>query len=166
VENLVNLRGCADLFVAPLLFSRLIKEIEMPRNNLGQFEPGTCGNPRGRPRKLPQKIHPHRFRNDFFEISETLVPIIENGRRKLIPASRAIDKQLLLKAASGDMRAILEWNRMRDRHALEYVKTQLEYVEHLLKSEDNVRKFPEDVTDDYMEQARKLRAAIDPDYLQ
>jgi hypothetical protein len=56
----------------------------MPRNKLGQFEPGTCGNPRGRPRKLSRKIHPDRLRNDFFEISETLVPIIENGQRKLI----------------------------------------------------------------------------------
>lgn len=85
----------------------------MSRNKLGQFEPGTCGNPRGRPRKRPRKIHPDVLRNEFFEISETLVPIIENGRRKLIPASQAIDKQLVLKAASGDLRAILEWNKMR-----------------------------------------------------
>jgi hypothetical protein len=47
-----------------------------------------------------------------------LVPIIENGQRKLIPASLAIDKQLLLKAASGDLKAILEWNKMRDKHTL------------------------------------------------
>jgi hypothetical protein len=140
-------------------------EIEMPRNNLGQFEPGTCGNPRGRPRKLPRRIHLDRLRTDFFEISETLVPIIENGQRKLIPASLAIDKQLLLKAASGDLRAILEWNKMRHRHTLEHVKTQLDCMEQLLKSEDIVRKYPEDVTDDYMAATRNLRAAIDPDYL-
>src|SRR5258708_4698091 len=148
-RNLVNLRGRADLSVTSLPFTYVIKEIQMSRNKLGQFEPGTCGNPRGRPRKLPRKIHPDLLRADFFEISETLVPIIENGQRKLIPASLAIDKQLLLKAASGDLRAILEWNKMRHRHTLEHVKTQLDCMEQLLKSEDILRKFPEDVTDEY-----------------
>jgi Family of unknown function (DUF5681) len=151
--------------VALLLFIRLIKEIEMPRNKLGQFEPGTCGNPRGRPRKLPRKIHPDRLRNDFFEISETLVPIIENGQRKLIPARLAIDKQLLLKAASGDLKAILEWSKMRDKHTLEYVNTQRACMEQLRKSEEIVRKYPEDVTDDYKLMTRRLRALTDPDYL-
>jgi hypothetical protein len=138
----------------------------MPRNKLGQFEPGTCGNPRGRPRKLPRKINPDQLRTDFFEVSETLVPIIERGKRKLIPASEAIDKQLVLKAASGDLKAILEWNKMRQRHTLEYVKGQLDCLQQLLKSEDFVRKFPEDVTDHYMALAKRLRATIDPDYLQ
>ena len=137
----------------------------MPRNNLGQFEPGTCGNPRGRPRKLPRKIHPDLLRADFFEISETLVPIIENGQRKLIPASLAIDKQLLLKAASGDLKAILEWNKMRDKHTLQYVNTQRACMEQLHQSEEIVRKYPEDVTDDYKLMTRRLRALTDPDYL-
>jgi Family of unknown function (DUF5681) len=138
----------------------------MPRNKLGQFEPGTCGNPRGRPRKLRRKIHPDQLRREFFEVSETLVPIIENGRRKLIPASEAIDKQLVLKAASGDLKAIFEWNKMRQRHTLDHVKSQLDCIEQLLKSEDIVRKFPEDVTDHYMALTKRLRATIDPDYLQ
>jgi Family of unknown function (DUF5681) len=157
--------GSRDLVCGLAPIHRLIKEIEMPRNKLGQFEPGTCGNPRGRPRKLPRKIHPDRLRKDFFEISEILVPVIENGRRKLIPASQAIDKQLLLKAASGDLKAILEWNRMRDKHTLEYVKQQHDCMEQLLKSEAIVRKFPEDVTDDYKLMTRRLRALTDPDYL-
>jgi hypothetical protein len=137
----------------------------MPRNKLGQFEPGTCGNPRGRPRKLPRKIRPEQLRKDFFEAGETLVPIIENGRRKLIPASAAIDKQLALKAASGNLRAIIEWKKMNQRHTMEYVKEQLAYFGQLMKSEDILRKFPEDVTDEYKAMVRSLRAAIDPDYL-
>ena len=137
----------------------------MPRNKLGQFEPGTCGYRRGRPRKLPRKIHPDILRADFFEAGETLVPIIENGRRKLIPASVAIDKQLTLKAASGDLRAIIEWNKMRQRHTLDHLKTQLDSLQQLLKSEEIVRKFPEDVTDEYKALTRNLRSVIDPDYL-
>ena len=137
----------------------------MPRNKLGQFEPGTCGNPRGRPRKLPRKVRPDILRKEFFEAGETLVPIIENGKRKLIPARAAIDKQLALKAASGDLRAIIVWQKMCQRHTLEYVKEQLEYFQQLLKSEEIVRKFPEDVTDEYKALTRNLRSAIDPDYL-
>jgi hypothetical protein len=139
----------------------------MSRNKLGQFEPGTCGNPRGRPckTKTPRKIHPDRLRADFFEAGETLVPIIENGRRKLIPARVAIDKQLALKAASGDLRAVIEWTKMHQRHTLEYVKEQRDFLQQLLKSEDIVRKFPEDVTDEYKAATRNLRSLIDPDYL-
>jgi Family of unknown function (DUF5681) len=137
----------------------------MSRNKLGQFEPGTCGNPRGRPRKIPRKIRPEQLRKDFFEAGETLVPIIENGRRKLIPASAAIDKQLALKAASGNLRAIIEWKKMNQRHTMEYVKEQLDHLEQLLKSEDIVRKFPEDVTDEYKALTRHMRSLIDPDYL-
>jgi hypothetical protein len=141
------------------------KELDMARNKLGQFEPGTCGNPRGRPRKLPRKIHPDVLRKEFFEAGETLVQIIENGKRKLIPASVAIDKQLAIKAASGNLRAIIEWKKMNQRHTMEYVKEQLDHLEQLLKSEDIVRKFPEDVTDEYKTLTRNMRGAIDPDYL-
>jgi hypothetical protein len=87
----------------------------MPRNKLGQFEPGTCGNPRGRPRKLPRKISARQLRTDFFAAGEVLIPIIENRERKLVPANVAIDMQLARKAASGDIRAIIEWNKKRQR---------------------------------------------------
>jgi len=38
-------------------------------------------------------------------------------------------------------------------------------MQQLLKSEDILRKFPEDVTDEYKAMTRNLRAAMDPDYL-
>jgi len=54
---------------------------------------------------------------------------------------------------------------MHQRHTLDYVKRQLESLEQLIKSEDIVRKFPEDVTDKYKALTRNLRSVIDPDYL-
>jgi hypothetical protein len=137
----------------------------MSRNKLGQFEPGTCGNPRGRPRRMPRKISVQQLRTDFFEAGETLVPIIENGERKLIPASIAIDKQLTLKAASGNLRAIIEWKKTRRSLTLEYVKEQLGTLEALMEAEEIQRKFPEDVTEGLLAVARSLRRTIDPDYL-
>jgi hypothetical protein len=137
----------------------------MSRNKLGQFEPGTCGNPRGRPRRIPRKINAHQLSTDFFEAAETLVPIIENGERKLIPASVAIDKQLALKAASGDLRAIIEWKKTRSKLTIEYVKEQLGKLEWLIKSEATVRNYPEDVTDDFLALVKNVRLAMDPDYL-
>jgi Family of unknown function (DUF5681) len=137
----------------------------MARNAQGRFEPGTCGNPRGRPPKLQRKINEQQLRKEFFEAGETLVQIVEDGKRKTVPARVAIEKQLALKAASGNMRAIIEWSKRAERHTLEYVKEQLGYLEQLIKSEDNIRQFPEDVTDEYKDLARLLRSTIDPDYL-
>jgi hypothetical protein len=142
-----------------------MKEIIMSRNKLGQFESGTCGNPRGRPRKIPRKIRTEQLRKEFFEAAGTLVPIIENGQRKLIPAHAAIDKQLALKAASGNLRAILAWTDMNRKHTTAYVKEQLQYHRRILKSEEIIRKHPEDVTDEYKAAVRNLRLTIDPDYL-
>jgi hypothetical protein len=137
----------------------------MSRNKLGQFEPGTCGNPRGRPRKVSRTIDSKQPRKEFFEAGEMLVSIVEQGKLREVPARIAIAKQLALKAASGNMRAIIEWSKRDERHTLEYVKEQLENLERLRESEDIIRKFPEDVTDEYKALARYLRSVIDPDYL-
>ena len=96
----------------------------MSRNKLGQFEPGTCGNPRGRPRKIPRKIRTEQIRKEFLEVAGTPIPIIEKGRRKLVPIRVAIGMQLAKKAASGDLRAILVWTDMDRKHTTEYVKEQ------------------------------------------
>lgn len=135
----------------------------MPRNTKGQFEPGTCGNPRGRPCKTRRKITEEQLREIFFEAGETMVPIIENGRRKLIPASLAIEKQLAVKAASGNLRAIIEWNKRNERHTSEHDKRRLELLDCLIKSEDSIRKYPEDVTDEYKALTAQLRAILEPD---
>ena len=137
----------------------------MARNHLGQFEKGTSGNPRGRPRKVRHPVSNNQLRQDFFEAAETLVPVLEGNKRKLIPARAAIDKQLVLKAASGDMRAIFEYNKRRERYTLEHVKEQLENLRVILAGEDRIRMFPEDVTDEFKRAISSLKRIIDPHFI-
>ena len=137
----------------------------MSRNSLGQFEPGTSGNPRGRPRKPRRKNDQNQMREDFFEAGEMQVTIVENGKRKSIPISVAIQRKQAVLAASGNMRAIIEWNKAERKHTADYLNEQLACVEQLMKCEEVLRKHPEDVTDDFKALTRMLRSAIDPDYL-
>lgn len=137
----------------------------MNRNAKGQYEKGTCGNPKGRPRKRPHPIADDQIRNDFFEAAEMLVPIVVGNKREMIPARVAIDKQLVIKAVSGDMRAICEYNKRRERYTLEHVNQQLKSLALIFEAEDRIRMFPEDVTDEYKRVLALLRMKIDPDYL-
>lgn len=134
------------------------------RNNFGQFEKGASGNPRGRPRNLRVTISDEQLRQDFFDVAETPVPIVQNGKRKLIPARLAIEKQLVLKAASGDLKAITEYNKRRERYTLEHVKLQLANLEAIASAESHLRKFPEDVTDEMKHALKLLMAALDPHF--
>ena len=64
-----------------------------------QFRKGTSGNPKGRPREA---------KNLAAVLEEALaekVAIVENGRRRKITKRSAMIKQLVNKAASGDLRA-------------------------------------------------------------
>jgi hypothetical protein len=137
-------------------------EATMGRNNLGQYEEGTCGNPRGRPRKMPLRISDEQLREDFFKAAETLIPITEKGKRKFVPASHAIDMQLVLKAASGEMKAIIEYNKKRERYTLEHLKLQLSILETIMDAEKRIRKYPEDVTDEFKRVVTLLKASLDP----
>jgi hypothetical protein len=143
----------------------VIEETDMSRNRLGQFEPGTSGNPRGRPRKLRRKMDQNQLREDFFEAGETLVTIVEKGKRKSIPINVAIERKLALLAASGEIRAIVEWQKMRRKHTAEYDNEQQACVEQLMKCEEFLRNHPEDVTDHFKTLIRMLRSVIDPDNL-
>lgn len=101
----------------------------MKRNPKGQYPKGTSGNPRGRPRKRPHPISDDQVRRDFFDAAEMEVPIIVGNKREMIPARVAIDKQLVIKAVSGDMRAICEYSKRRERYTLEHVQQQLKSLE-------------------------------------
>jgi hypothetical protein len=85
-----------------------------PRN--AQFKKGHSGNPKGRPKGK---------RNLATVLDKTLhekVVINENGRRKTITKLEAAIKQLVNKAASGDLRALQQLSalaRSADEHSPE-----------------------------------------------
>jgi hypothetical protein len=136
----------------------------MPRNNLGRFEPGTCGNPRGRPRKMPPEITDQKLRRDFFEVAERPIKVTENGKSRFISAHAAIDTHLVKKALSGESWAMNAYYKRRDRLMMEHIKEQLDLFDQILKHEDHIRKFPEDVTDEFKLLLALLKASMDPHF--
>ncbi|MBR0959252.1 DUF5681 domain-containing protein [Bradyrhizobium japonicum] len=136
----------------------------MARNRKGQFEKGTTGNPRGRPRKQRHPISDDQVRRDFFEAEETLVPIVVGNKREMVPARVAIDKQLIFKAATGDPRAMAQYYKRKDRFIVEYANQQLENLRVIVESEDRLRQFPEDVTDEFKRALSLLKQTIDRHY--
>lgn len=68
-----------------------------PRHS--QFQPGKSGNPNGRPKKNES------IADVLQKELNSRIPILKNGKRQRISMLRAVFKQLLNKAASGDARA-------------------------------------------------------------
>lgn len=66
-----------------------------------QFKKGQSGNPRGRPKGSKN------FSTILLEEANAYIRITENGKPRTITKAQAAVKQLMNKAASGDMRAIM-----------------------------------------------------------
>ena len=76
-----------------------------------QFKPGRSGNPKGRPRGAKN------FATALEDELAARVLITENGKRRTISKRQAIAKQIVNKAASGDLKAIpvvLNETRLRE----------------------------------------------------
>jgi hypothetical protein len=127
-----------------------------------------CGNPNGRP-KAPKYVSTPGIahsvkRDDFFYIDNTPIPVSENGKRKLISLRKAIYQKLAYSAASGNIRAAVEWNKLRTQYVSEYVDEQLAMVAQILKSEKTARDFPEDATDKFLECLNRLKMMLGQGY--
>jgi hypothetical protein len=65
-----------------------------------RFKPGQSGNPRGRPKRKPTESE--RLR----KVLESRLPITENGKKKSLPVSEVVLKQLGKQSAEGKLAAI------------------------------------------------------------
>ena len=136
----------------------------MSRNERGRYAPGYCGNPKGRPRKQPPAISSEQVRKDFFEVREMPVTVVENGKRKTIPARIAINQQLTKKAVEGDMRAILEWKKAENKYISEFVDEQLSLLQTYVETIKHCEEAPEEVTEKLLELLREVRALLAPGF--
>jgi hypothetical protein len=152
--------------VVPLLFTFVIEEFSMSRDQNGRFT--DCGNPKGRPKTLkyspPIVIGPNLERDDFFEVDNSPVTVTEHGKRRQISVRRAIYQNIAYKAASGDIRAAIEWNKMRTRFISQYVDEQMSMLAQIIESEKIARHAPEDVTDKFHEVLKNLKSMLGPGY--
>jgi hypothetical protein len=134
----------------------------MARNERGQFMPGTSGNPDGRPRKVEPDMFEDTDRDIFFEIDNEDIPVNVGGRPVKMTIRKAIDRQMAIKAASGDIRAIIEWNKRRDRYIKKYAQDTTATIEQLVASLKIVKEHPEDVTDDYLNALKVILESLHP----
>ncbi len=66
-----------------------------------QFTKGQSGNPKGRPKGAKS------FATEFHDELSTRIHVTENGKPKKISRRKAVTKQLINRAAAGDLKAIL-----------------------------------------------------------
>jgi hypothetical protein len=85
------------------------------KKNSGWFKKGTSGNPKGRPKGAKNQAA-------LLEaIVNAVIPVTENGRKKMISKREAALIQLANKAAGGDLRAIKMLEGLYERHCKSHV---------------------------------------------
>jgi hypothetical protein len=107
----------------------------------GQFKKGQSGNKRGRPKG--SKL----FSETVVEALDEKVTISENGRRRIITKREALAKQLVNKAAGGDIKSIKLLSEMsegvdereRDRRSEAAHQGYSSARERLMKKLDQMR---------------------------
>jgi hypothetical protein len=102
----------------------------------GQFKKGQSGNPKGR-RKGAKSLP-----DLFLKVLHENVTINENGAKRTIPKLEAVMKQLVNKAAGGDIKLVWEIRevvRQQERLA----ETEASYQEHSTAEERLTKKLDE-----------------------
>jgi hypothetical protein len=123
----------------------------------GKFFEGHSGNPRGRPRKKKRLSNDTQLREDMLAAMEEELTVPIGGKRKKLPAILVIHKQLILKAANGDVRCMFKVIDLRRQIIAEVVEDRLRLLEQYLKNEKLVKRNPEDVTDKMLETMQAVR---------
>ena len=137
----------------------------MSRDGKGRFVKGSSGNLKGRPPRKPRIISRAGIRDEFMEASNMLVSMTDSdGKRKKIPASLAIYKQLVMKAVQGNLWAIREYTRQRHQHVTEYMDEQIKLLEEYLEGQRICRDNPEDVSEKFLQALRRIRAMLGPGF--
>jgi hypothetical protein len=132
----------------------------MSRDERGRFT--DCGNYKGRPKKEKPEPSTVEQREDFFDVDNASIVIVENGKRKKISVRKAIYQKLAFSAASGDTRAAVEWNKMRDRFVVAYLDEQIGLFTQIVESEKTLRAAPEDVSDKFLLALHTAKTLLGP----
>jgi Family of unknown function (DUF5681) len=123
----------------------------MSRDSQGRFRKGFCGNPLGRPRKTKRTLYNIKHEDEFIAATEEEFPVTIAGKPEKCPAIELILKQLVRKAAGGDIRCMLKVLELRESYARRHADQQSALCKTYLDASQRFQRNPEDHTDDFRE---------------
>jgi replication-associated recombination protein RarA len=126
----------------------------MSRDSQGRFEKGFTGNPCGRPRKVKRALADINHKEEFIAATEEEFSATLGGKVRKTSAIDLINKQLIRKAVGGDVRCILKVLDMRESYDEAHRKQTVELFEAYLKKRDEVRRNPDDYTQETFDAMR------------
>ena len=134
------------------------------RDDKGRYPKGHSGNRRGHPPKEKRSFTKRQLREDILLTMEEELTVPIDGKATKIPAIVLIHKQLVRKAANGDVRCMLEVIELRREIMAEMVKERGEMTEELIATEKAVNENPEDATDLLLHAMQKIRDILNDEY--
>ena len=119
----------------------------MKRDNNGRFPKGQSGNLKGRPRKKKRPITNRQMRTDLWLAMEEEMAMTIGEKKKKLPIMLFIYKQLLRKAAKGDVRCMFKAVDLRSQLIAEHSAAQGDAVETVIRADKYIAEHPDDITD-------------------
>jgi hypothetical protein len=151
------------VFVASGCLTSNRKGHDMDRDSNGRYPKGFSGNLNGRPSKEKRAFTERQLRVDMLMAMEEELGVPIAGKHKKIPIILVVYKQLLIKAARGDVRCMFKAIDLRDQLISEMSKERSELRQLVLKTEKRHAKDFENVTDAEIDALNHCREVAEDD---
>lgn len=127
------------------------------RDAKGRYVKGSTGNILGRSAKKPKPLHDVNFRQEFFDATEEILSVTINGKVEKTSAMNLIYKQMVRKAALGDVKCIMKTLDLRHQFVAEEAQRRGEMLQEYLKSWREHVANPEETSDETLRALENMR---------
>jgi hypothetical protein len=123
----------------------------MSRDSHGRFKKGFCPNPKGRGLKTKRTLNTIRPEDEFIAATEEEFSVNVGGKPQKSPAIDLIYRQLIRRAAAGDVRCMLKVIELRETYSSKRMKERFALFREYLEARKAFERNPEDHTDEFRE---------------